>query len=282
MNTLILMWNPAISSVTNRDYKSVFRDQVVADFNWSVWEWKNTHAGDRFFLVRVGEEGQHGKGNGIVMSGYINSEPYRGTDWSGKGREVYYVDLQPEFMFDTEKVTTLTDDVLTEAIPEFDWTGGHSGRVLPEKDAQLLEDRWAQAVQGLDGVLHDGHKWFVAREEFRKSRLVVLFNAHFLGENHSIQAEFYGGRLDVYSFVDTLYTEDDKYLPEVPETLPWDDVEDYRISLSDFRRALGVEDDNGVARALCQQFMGPDAKRRLLEFAKKSGCKVSESIILID
>ena len=111
---------------------------------------------------------------------------------------------------------------------------------------------------------------------------MVLYNAHFLGENHSIQAEFYGGRLDVYSFVDTLYTEDDKYLPEVPETLPWDEVEDYRIRLSDLRRAFGVEDDNAVARVLCQQYMGPDAKKRLLEFARKSGCKVSESIMLID
>lgn len=282
MNTVILMWNPAISSMSHREYKEFFRDLVVADLNWSIWDWKQAHAGDRFFLVRVGEEGAHGKGNGIVMSGYLSSDPYRGSDWSGKGREVYYADLQPEYMFDPQKVTTLTDDFLSAAVPGFDWAGGHSGRILSGKDAELLEECWSQAVKGLESVLHDPHKWFVARDELRKSRMVVLYNAHFCGENHSVQAVFYRGWLDVDSFMDVLYVEDGELLPDPPENLPWEEVESYRIRLSDLRKAFGVEDDLGVARVLCQQYIGADAKKRLLEFAKGTGCKIEESFVLTD
>ena len=282
MNTIILMWNPVVSSLSYREYKDLFRDPEVAVLNWSIHDWKKAHAGDRFFLVRVGKEGAHGKGNGIVMSGYLNSELYRGTDWSGKGREVFYADLQPEYMFDTEKVTTLTDDLLTQAIPGSDWTGGHSGRVPPAAESRVLEDCWARAVQGLEGVLTDGHKWSVARDEFRKARLLVLHNAHFKGESHYIQAEFYRGWLDVSSFIDMLYQQDDELLPGAPETPSWDEVESYRIRLSDLRQAFGVENDREVAVVLCQQYMGADAKKLLLEFARAAGCGVKESFVLFD
>lgn len=282
MNTIILMWDPAIPPVSYREYKEYFRDLDFSYLNWSVRDWKKARAGDRFFLVRVGKQGASGKGNGIVMSGYLVSDPYRGTDWSGKGREVYYADLQPDYMFDTRKVTTLTDEFLSQAIPGFDWTGGHSGRILPAKDARVLEEHWARAVRGLEGVLHDPHKWSVARDVVPKCLLKVLYRAHYKGEYLSLQADFSRGWLEVYAFGMVFHSEYDAFLPELPETLPWYGVPDYDIRLSDLRKALGVEDDTAVARALYPGFMGADSKKRLLEFARKAGCKIEESLALME
>ena len=71
MNTIILMWNPSISSVNMHDYEQSMKNCIEEYFNWSVWDWEHAQACDRFYLVRVGE------GNtGIVMKGVLSSEPF--------------------------------------------------------------------------------------------------------------------------------------------------------------------------------------------------------------
>lgn len=155
MKTVILMWNPAISSFRMQDFKKCVgllrnnceeeitfeheEEREYVDMNWSIWEHKKVHYGDRFFMVRVGE----GK-TGIVMSGSFNSSPYKGEDWSGKGRKTYYSDLLIDCMVDTEKMPYISTEQLTETLPDFDWTGGHSGRVLSRKMADKLEEIWAE------------------------------------------------------------------------------------------------------------------------------------------
>lgn len=67
-------------------------------FNWSVWDWEHAQACDRFYLVRVGE------GNtGIVMKGVLSSEPFEAEDWSGKGRQVFYMDMEPDIIINPDK-----------------------------------------------------------------------------------------------------------------------------------------------------------------------------------
>ena len=47
---------------------------------------------DEFFMVRVGE------GNtGLFAAGRFTSEPFKDEDWSGKGREVYYMQMDKNF-----------------------------------------------------------------------------------------------------------------------------------------------------------------------------------------
>ena len=91
-NTVILMWNPSISSYTMDRFESDLLDMsdgwAPDDFNWSVWDYENARDDDRFFMVKVGPGT-----NRIVMSGTFSSNPYKGEDWSGKGREVYYMDM---------------------------------------------------------------------------------------------------------------------------------------------------------------------------------------------
>ena len=141
MSTFILFWNPAISSYTMEQMQNDLANWTHVK-NWSVWRHRDAHKGDRFFMVRCGE----GK-TGICMSGHFDSEPYRGKDWSGKRRVVYYMDLQVDTIIDPEILPILTTEELQKQIPSFDWTGGHSGRLLPEKKAEKLEKLWADFIE---------------------------------------------------------------------------------------------------------------------------------------
>lgn len=138
MKTFILMWNPAISSYSLDNYKNELENFDVAWLNWNIWQYEDASEGDRFFMCRCGETGNRG----ICMSGRFGSDPYQGEDWSGKGRKTYYADLEPDVMIDSEFLPILTQEKLMEAIPDFDWTGGHCGRMLKPVQAEKLEKLW--------------------------------------------------------------------------------------------------------------------------------------------
>ena len=141
MKTFILFWNPGISSYTiERLREDLDEEQHVS--NWSVWEHKKAHKGDRFFMVRCGE----GK-TGICMSGFFSSEPYQDEDWSGKGREVYYMDLRADIVIDPDILPILPTEILSQKIPSFDWSGGHSGRLLLAQKAKKLEKLWEKFLE---------------------------------------------------------------------------------------------------------------------------------------
>ena len=141
MNTIILFWNPEISSYTIERLRDDLHSCTHVN-NWSVWEHDKAHKGDRFFMVRCGE----GK-TGICMSGRFSSEPYIDEDWSGKGREIYYMDLMADTIIDPDFLPILSTEILSLEIPSFDWSGGHSGRLLPAEDAEKLEKLWADFLE---------------------------------------------------------------------------------------------------------------------------------------
>ena len=147
------MWNPSISSYKMEDLEIEMEDFPYAVYDWSVWEHENAHEDDRFFLVRVGE----GK-TGIVMSGYFTSDPWEGEDWAGKNRKVFYMDMAPDYIFHPEKTDILTTEQLAAAIPDFVWTGGHSGRMLSEEQAEKLENLWENFLSRIDESQYDKEK----------------------------------------------------------------------------------------------------------------------------
>lgn len=172
MNTIILFWNPGISSYTiERLREDLNAEQYVS--NWSVWEHNKAHKGDRFFMVRCGE----GK-TGICMSGRFRSEPYLDEDWSGKGREVYYMDLMADVVIDPDTCPILSTVELQSLIPDFKWDGGHSGRLLPVEDAEKLEDKWEEFLDEHNEIfIHHTYKnddiddYFVSTEEQEYERV---------------------------------------------------------------------------------------------------------------
>ena len=158
MKTFILFWNPSISSYTlDRLTDDINWDTLNEDFDWSIRDHKLAHAGDRFFMVRCKNKPVPGKLNqwgkqvwepsvdehtGICMSGTFTSEPFQGEDWSGKGREVFYMKMHLDVALNPDKMPLLTSSVLSESIPDFDWTGGASGRLIDEDKAEKLASMW--------------------------------------------------------------------------------------------------------------------------------------------
>lgn len=154
--TYVLMWNPAISSTKMDEFVKYIPHIMTSGFNWSIYEHEHARKDDRFVIVRCGE------GNtGIVMSGIFLSNPYQGDDWAGKSKKRYYMDLEPNFIANPEKADIITTDELQKAIPDFNWNGGHSGRLLTLEQAEKLDNLMAvylkQYSNNLDGITVNGY-----------------------------------------------------------------------------------------------------------------------------
>ena len=93
-------------------------------------------------MIRVGE-GQ----TGAVWRGVFTSDPYKSDDWSGKCREVYYMDMDIYELNEPDSDAFIPTAKLQEAIPELDWNKGHSGQLLTAKQANILDRLWEEAVR---------------------------------------------------------------------------------------------------------------------------------------
>lgn len=135
-DTVIFKWNPAISSVSMLDFlRDIFQEEPESD--WSVWDHDRVRKGDTFYMLKVGQ-GQ----TGIVMRGTITSDPAADSDWSGRGRQVFYCCYRAEIMINPDTFPLLDSSLLRDNIPGFDWSGGHSGTVPDGKQAEVLERMW--------------------------------------------------------------------------------------------------------------------------------------------
>jgi len=144
MATVILKWNPNFSSYSMLRY---LYDIVNAnygetdDFNWSVWDHDKISEGDKFYWVKLG----YGQ-TGIVGCGNVTSAPYKADDWSGKGRETYYIDFVPTVLINPDALPILNIATLHSRIPDFEWDHGHSGLVLADQQAKELDNLWKAFV----------------------------------------------------------------------------------------------------------------------------------------
>lgn len=124
-------------------------------FKEYIWLVETLLHGGKMTFAELGEKWLKSE-----MSGVFDSNPYQGGDWSGRGRTVFYMDMQPNFIANPEKADIITTATLTEAIPTFDWSGGHSGRLLNEEQAKQLEALLAKYlkrfVNNVDGVTVNG------------------------------------------------------------------------------------------------------------------------------
>lgn len=138
MNTFILEWRPSISSYKMETFEQDLHYIDYGEFNWSVWDWSKAHSGDNFYMIKCGEGI-----TGIVMKGFFTSEPYEADDWSGKNREVHYMDFRPTVMVHPQNPKgIITTQDLEEVLPLFQWNGGHSGRILGPEESKVLDSLW--------------------------------------------------------------------------------------------------------------------------------------------
>ena len=138
--TFIMRWNTDISNYQMWEFDEAideFEDEGFY-YDWSIWDHRKVHVGDRFYMIRTGE-GRHG----IVMRGIIIGTPYPDEDWSGQGRKVYYIRMKLTHMIHPEMSPyMLTTEELSKYLPNFNWEDGHSGEILDDATAQLLEEIW--------------------------------------------------------------------------------------------------------------------------------------------
>lgn len=138
--TFIMRWNTDISNYKLSEFEDLLFEQEIDGlyFDWSIWDYQKARIGDRFFMIRTG----HGR-HGIVMRGTISGIAYPDEDWSGKGRRVYYIRLDPSCLIHPEKAPVmLTNEELSKYLPNFNFESGHSGELVDDSTAQILEDIW--------------------------------------------------------------------------------------------------------------------------------------------
>lgn len=205
MKTIILKWNPAISSVSMQDMQWAVQDTwqtLDSDFNWSIYEWEKAEKGDRVFMLRVGR----GK-TGIIASGWLASNPYEGDDWRGSGEKRYYADILFDTMIYPMRNNILDTKALQAEIPTVDWKGGHSGVVITDEEAEKLEELWKSFLKENSDLFEpDASNTF-------KSLLVrawgIAFNAH-KGQVDKAGSDYFTSHIeDVYNKVKPIYDEDE-------------------------------------------------------------------------
>ena len=135
--TYLMRWNPSISSFREKDYEKCVENMVHGMFrmNWSIYEWEEARIGDLFYMMRVGDDKA-----GVVFSGQFISDPYPADDWAGTTKRRMYVDMICTNPVEPGAKPRISLEKLQKAIPDFEWSKGHSGALLSEEVATKLEN----------------------------------------------------------------------------------------------------------------------------------------------
>ena len=136
--TYLLRWNPTISSFKLETYRQATIECPDGfGFDWSVYEWEDAHKGDRYFMLRTGDENA-----GIVFRGIFTSDPYEDKDWAGQGKQRHYMKMDCFDCVSADQKPPIDIELLEKEIPEIDWSKGHSGELLSEETAEKLNELW--------------------------------------------------------------------------------------------------------------------------------------------
>lgn len=111
---------------------------------WSVVT-KQIRAGDRLFLVRLGQEPK-----GIVGSAVATSQPYAGPHWDAKSAKTkLYVDLRWDALLPPGQPPLSLENLRRRVSPTFNWTPQGSGQRIPADVARKLETTWQSRFAGM-------------------------------------------------------------------------------------------------------------------------------------
>ena len=136
-NTYLMRWNPSISSFIEKDFEECVTNMVHGMFrmNWSIYEWEEARRGDMFFMMRVGDDKA-----GIVFLGQFITDPYPSDDWAGSTKRRMYVDMVCMNPVEPGVKPRISLEKLQNAIPEIEWSKGHSGELLSDEVFTKLEE----------------------------------------------------------------------------------------------------------------------------------------------
>ena len=140
--TYLLRWNPTISSFKLETYRQATIECPDGfGYDWSIYKWEDAHEGDRYFMLRTGDENA-----GIVFRGVFTSDPYEDDDWAGQGKQRHYMKMDCFDCVPADQKPPIDIELLEKEIPEIDWHKGHSGELLSEETAEKLNELWNKLV----------------------------------------------------------------------------------------------------------------------------------------
>jgi 5-methylcytosine-specific restriction protein A len=148
MSTYLLTWNPTQFPWPRLPYLVYLsRQDWPVPHDWCCEQTKAIRDGDRFFLLRRGQEP-----NGIVGSGtVISSAPYSGKDWrkgtNRRGRKALFVDVSFDALLDPDFDPILSKARLNRGqLAKVNWSRVRSGSKIPDDIAGELEKVWRRHV----------------------------------------------------------------------------------------------------------------------------------------
>ena len=76
-------------------------------------------------------------------------------------------------MINPDTFSLLTSDQLRDAIPDYDWFGGHSGTVLNKDQAEKLEELWRKYMTDMAGEFRSRLELLDRRDNMLNDQLYV-------------------------------------------------------------------------------------------------------------
>lgn len=135
--TYVLMWNPdsRCPDMSEEEFRANIANMWPDKYDllWDVSDCRSIRMGDRFFVVRNGQQT-----NGIVMSGIFGSHAY--FDHS---KECFWADLVFNFAVDYDAHPIITIEQLKAAIPDYDWNRTFGSHKLKVGQAKIMEKLFA-------------------------------------------------------------------------------------------------------------------------------------------
>lgn len=144
--TYVLMWNPdsRCPDMSEEEFRmcisNIWPDKY--DLLWDVSDCRSMRMGDRFFVVRNGQDI-----NGIVTSGVFGSYAYL----QRCSMNSISVELVFNFTVDYNEHPIVTIEQLKEAIPDFDWSRTFGSYKLKTNQAKTLEALFAPYFDSMKG-----------------------------------------------------------------------------------------------------------------------------------
>lgn len=178
MTTYLLTWNPRRFQWNElADDIAHVRDIGPLSGTWSCGNTRRIQPGDRFFLLRLGQEPR-----GIVGSGVILSEPFSEAHWDNdqaeRGENSLFVEVSIETLRDADSEIILAQEVLRNdpLLSSMHWSPQASGIRIPDDVAAELERRWLALLSNAESPLPDE---VMLTESFREGSVrEVLVNIY--------------------------------------------------------------------------------------------------------
>ena len=146
MRSWLLTWNPKRWHWDDRyDGYWEMRHQIEqvgkAYFTWSCGMNKSIRAGDRFFLIRLGEDPR-----GIVASGFAATDVFEGPHWdpirAANGDNCRRIYIEFDIILDAENEPIIPIEFLKTCFPEVCWSSQTSGIEIPSRVVDEIEQIW--------------------------------------------------------------------------------------------------------------------------------------------